>query len=399
MSTPDKRNTKFTVKLLGHHWGVRAEYIQFILRKAKQSKQGFKHNPIRRVKMIDDKTVHELFVQCLKRQVRRRTSVEALTARFNKLHLGKDVGSSSIARWLKHVKARKVKRVMVQQLSPGNIHARFLMASENKDNRWNHHFDLDEKWFYVATGNGWCWVSDDVMTKADIELIKNIPVRSKRYITKVMYLTVVSRPIVELDFDGKLYITRCSRPYKAKRPSKYHNKGDIYEKDCNVTGKFFLEKCKEVMAAITELYKDWDVTAHGPLPTVTVQIDGAGPHRAQWVEDELNRLGHENVPHIVWWRQAAQCPQSNMNDLAVYNHLAAEAARHDYSNAAELNQAVMDAWDSMSPVLLERVAAVKCVVMHELIKARGKVIKIPSSGIRSAQALGCLWQLIDEICA
>ena len=88
-----------------------------------------------------------------------------------------------------------------------------------------------------------------------------------------------------------------------------------------------------------------------------------------------------------------------MNDLAVYNHLAAEAARHDYSNAAELNQAVMDAWDSMSPVLLERVAAVKCVVMRELIKARGKVIKIPSSGIRSAQALGCLWQLIDEICA
>ena len=81
------------------------------------------------------------------------------------------------------------------------------MASENKNNGRNHHFELDKKWFYVATGNVWCWVGEDIMTKQDIEIIKNIPVRSKRYITKVMYLTVVSRPIKELDFDGKLYIT------------------------------------------------------------------------------------------------------------------------------------------------------------------------------------------------
>jgi hypothetical protein len=54
------------------------------------------------------------------------------------------------------------------------------------------------------------------------QAIKNIPVRSKRYITKVMFLTVVGRPIPELDHDGKLYIRRCSRPHTAKRPSKYH---------------------------------------------------------------------------------------------------------------------------------------------------------------------------------
>ena len=84
---------------------------------------------------------------------------------------------------------------MVQKSSPGNVHARFLMGSKHKNNRWKDHFDLDEKWFYVATGNGWCWVSEDIMTKQNIELIKNIPVRSKRYITKVMYLTVVSRPV------------------------------------------------------------------------------------------------------------------------------------------------------------------------------------------------------------
>jgi hypothetical protein len=91
------------------------------------------------------------------------------------MHSAIDVSSSSIGRWLKEFECRKVKHVMVQQLSPGHVHAMFLMGSEHKNNRWKHHFDLDEKWFYVATGNGWCWVSEDIMTKQDIELIKNIP--------------------------------------------------------------------------------------------------------------------------------------------------------------------------------------------------------------------------------
>ena len=57
-----------------------------------------------------------------------------------------------------------------------------------------------------------------------LQAIKNIPVRSKRYITKVMFLTVVGRPVPELDHDGKLYIRRCSRPYTAQKRSKHHEK-------------------------------------------------------------------------------------------------------------------------------------------------------------------------------
>jgi hypothetical protein len=65
MSTPSTRNVRYSLKLLGHHWGIGARYIQFILRKAKESKHGFKPNPIRRVKMIDAKKVQELFIQCV----------------------------------------------------------------------------------------------------------------------------------------------------------------------------------------------------------------------------------------------------------------------------------------------------------------------------------------------
>lgn len=90
--------------------------------------------------------------------------------------------------------------------------------------------------------------------------------------------------------------------------------------------------------------------------------------------------------------------QSNMNDLAVYMHLAAVAAKRDYSNSVQLVEAVHDAWDEMPPALLERIAAVKCIVMRELITAHGKVIKIPHRGLTEAQRLGCLWELVDELC-
>ena len=68
----------------------------------------------------------------------------------------KDVSIASVRRKLKRMKARKVKRVHVQQFSPGNQHARFVMACENVKNRWVNHFDLDEKWFYVVSRMGGC---------------------------------------------------------------------------------------------------------------------------------------------------------------------------------------------------------------------------------------------------
>ena len=87
-----------------------------------------------------------------------------------------------------------------------------------------------------------------------------------------------------------------------------------------------------------------------------------------------------------------------MNDLAVYMHLGGVVGKKDLTTPDQLVAAVMDAWDAMSPELLDRVAAVKCVVMRELITSKGKVIKIPSSKIREAQALGCLWELVELLC-
>ena len=126
--------------------------------------------PDRGVRFLDQPEMDALFWKSLIAGTRKKTSIEALTARFNKNNInGKDISCASIGRKLKQEKCRKVKRVYVQQLSPGNEAARFQMASEQIGNRWKHHFDLDEKWFFVVSTERFVWVCDDRMTKAEIE--------------------------------------------------------------------------------------------------------------------------------------------------------------------------------------------------------------------------------------
>ena len=159
------------VKAFAWSWGMSRGTLYELLATAKKSRQGMiRKKPDRGVRFLDQPEMDALFWKSLIAGTRKKTSIEALTARFNKNNTdGKDISCASIARKLKQEKCRKVKRVYVQQLSPGNEAARFQMASEQIDNRWKHHFDLDEKWFFVVSTERFVWVCDDRMTKAEIE--------------------------------------------------------------------------------------------------------------------------------------------------------------------------------------------------------------------------------------
>jgi hypothetical protein len=159
------------VKAFAWSWGMSRGALYVLIADAKKSRQGLaRQKPKRGVRYLDQPEMDALFWQSLIAGTRKKTSIEALTARFNKNNPKyKDISCASIARKLKQEKCRKVKRVYVQQLSPGNEAARFQMASEQIGNRWKHHFDLDEKWFFVVSTERFVWVCDDRMTKAEIE--------------------------------------------------------------------------------------------------------------------------------------------------------------------------------------------------------------------------------------
>ena len=328
LQNPDRKCRMNAVKEYAFKWGVSTSFLHSLLADAKTNTTALRRSKIKRdTKYMDMPEVDEIFMNVLTYRTRSKVSIETPTARFNEKTTGRAVNASMVRRKLKDIRARKVKRVYVQQLSPSNEAARFQMASENIKNRWVHHYDLDEKWFFVVTCDQWVWVCDDRMTPEEIMAIKNVPVRSKRFITKVMFLTVVGRPCKIINSDGKVYIRRCSQPYKAKKKSKYHERGDWYEKDCTVTGKYFIALCSEICAAITDLYASWDEDVYGPKPVVTVQIDGAGPHRAEATEAALKKMGRACSPQVVWWRQAAQCPQVKRHAFIRWRFLAPNTAQ------------------------------------------------------------------------
>lgn len=73
--------------------------------------------------------------------------------------------------------------------------------------RWDNWVDVDEKWFYVVSLKGFVWFLPDYMDLSAVQL----PVQSKRYIQKIMFLCAVAKPIYDKSgacvFDGKAHTT------------------------------------------------------------------------------------------------------------------------------------------------------------------------------------------------
>ena len=100
--------------------------------------------------------------------------------------------------------------------------------------RWRDHFDVDEKWFYAYCTGQRCKVPPGHNRPKK-------PLHSKSHIPKCMFLAVTALPRPEKGFDGKIGFFRVSEMVTAKRTSKYHQRGDQYEKDVTMNAAKYLE--------------------------------------------------------------------------------------------------------------------------------------------------------------
>ena len=382
------------VRALEHRWAVARGYCSKALLALTQTAGLKLTKNIRKhmkVKIMDKRENHDALVKLM---IERKAGLSnrQLMRAFNK-RTGNKQPVSQIQRKLKALGATKHKVEMRPKLKRQHVIARKLFAATMIDNRFHWHFDIDEKLFYTKSMNGYVWVLPDHMTEGEIRNIKEKHVESKSHITKVMVVTCVGRPIHNdlIDFDGKLYMTRCSVPYTAKQDSVNHKKGDRYDKDVNVNGELYVHIIKKILQRITVLFGE-----HYPDVTITIQHDGAGPHRSLKAEMEVTRLGSMNVPMVVFVRQNPQSPEQNANDLAVYRHLGAVVAEFDYRTADELMDAIIAAWRAIPEDVLDRVFAMKCLVFKEIVLMDGHSIKIPHVGLRAAQAADLLWKFVDE---
>lgn len=289
--------------------------------------------------------------------------------------------------------AKKHKPTFRPKLKREHKVARKIFATSMLDNRYKFWFDIDEKLFYCKTVNGYVWTLPGHMTDAEVRNLTEKHVESKSHVTKVMVVTAVGRPFTDGDFhfNGKAFLARCSVPYTAKKDGSLHKKGERYDKDVNVNGALYVHLIKQMLARFTVLFG-----AKYPDVKITVQHDGAGPHRSDWAEKMVTKLGALNVPMVVFVRQNPQSPEQNCNDLAIYRHLGSVVAEFDYRTAKALMDAIITAWRNIPEDLLDRVFAMKCLVFREIVRMNGDSIKIPSVGLRAAQKAGVLWRFIDE---
>jgi hypothetical protein len=195
---------------------------------------------------------------------------------------------------------------------------RLEWAEANRTNKWVHHVDIDEKWFYVYSHSG------KLKLPPGIEKPKQ-KLKSKRFIGKVMMLCAVARPDPSNNFDGLVGCWRVCEQQVAKRGDKRTGlkKGDRRTVDVTMDAdKFEAMLRADVIPAIRAQLSRARV--------VTLQMDNASPHKSKarpGAKTMMERLAavlrapRSGGPKIGFFRQVANSPDTNACDLGFFKSM------------------------------------------------------------------------------
>ena len=122
---------------------------------------------------------------------KRRLSKRRMAAKIFR-QTGVNISADTLVRQLKTLKVEVCRRRYCPQLTELHKVQRYVFGSKYNEERWKYWLDVDEKWFYVVRIKGFVWILPDYM---DAKHIQRLPVQSKRYITKVMYLCALARHV------------------------------------------------------------------------------------------------------------------------------------------------------------------------------------------------------------
>lgn len=246
---------------------------------------------------------------------------------------------------------------------------------------------------------GYVWILPDHM---DEDKIKSLPVQSKRYITKVMFLCAVAKPMYDecgqCLFDGKVGCWRVANWCKRKR--NYNGKklkykmGDDYVEDTSMGA----EKYKDMLLGLLLPRVREIRNLFWGAGTITIQHDGAPGHRAEGIERELTEAF--SSLECVFVRQPPKSPCSNMLDMAVFHSMSALVAQVDYETKDELVAAVDDAWACLSPDTLSMEWACKAITFVQFVALEGEEFSGVHVGLRKALAKGgweAVWEKVASV--
>lgn len=223
---------------------------------------------------------------------------------------------------------------------------------------------LDEKWFYLATSNRRYYLISGESPPLRVA-------RSKRFVTKVMFLVAVARPRFDANtgawFDGKVGMWPLTTQVPAARASRNRPRGTLVTKtiasiDTSVYKSFLIDK---VLPALVECWPAADRER-----TVFLQQDNARPHIAVNDLDFLAAVSRTGLD-VRLRNQPPNSPELNVLDLGFFTAIQSLQQRIQQRNIDELVGAVETAFRGTSRRALNNVFLTLQTVMDQIIQYKG----------------------------
>jgi hypothetical protein len=223
---------------------------------------------------------------------------------------------------------------------------------------------VDESWFYLRQNKEWVrqWPGDEPYEPLTVHHTSHIP--------KVMFLTAVARPVKAHNFNGMIGLWRICNYQIATKKSKFHNRGDVYVADCNVTAQY---------------YRNLLVGDHGVMQSIRekmpwmegerlfIQHDGASAHDKGGNKEFFETDEHTQLFNIGIIKQPAQSPDLNVNDLGFFRSLKCQvdSAKDVRGNLIDMIALIEKTFDEYDADTVERIFAHLVEVYRSILHCEG----------------------------
>ncbi|XP_074303211.1 uncharacterized protein LOC141637637 [Silene latifolia] len=280
---------------------------------------------------------------------------------------------------LKHA----LKCLIVEHVQADFLDLNAMSITKIKFAEMSHIIHMDEKWFYISyDGHKFYMVEGE-----------EVPYRScqsKRYITKVMFMCAVCRPIYsedgELLFDGKIGMFPFTKQPAAARASRNRLRGTMETKPIDSITKQVTRECiiEQVIPAIKTKWPE------GASKNIFIQQDNARPHIKN-NDQAFMAVANSESFNIQLTFQPPNSPDLNVNDLGYFRALQPLKSQQAAKSVDELVNSVMQAYVDYDHTKLNKVFLTLQAVMVEIMKTKGhNDFAIPHTGKDHLTALGIL---------
>ncbi|XP_042013473.1 uncharacterized protein LOC121761851 [Salvia splendens] len=309
-----------------------------------------------------------------------------------------EVSKSTVARFVKEHQLRPHTNAIKPILTASNKVARMRWSLSHiqpliangmlKYHPMHNVVHIDEKWFYMTKTSERYY-----LLPGETEPYRAC--KSKRFITKVMFMCAVCRPQFaengEVIFDGKIGIFPFTTMEPAKRKSKNRPPGTMETKPIHSVNKEVMRACllHKIIPAIKAKWPD------NMSKEIFIQQDNAKPH-INHNDAEFQAVASTDGFNFHIRCQPPQSPDCNVLDLGYFRAIQSLQDDKVAKGVDELLRNVHSSFDELSPYTLNNVFLTLQACLTEILKVQGcNGYKTPHMNKERLTRMGSLPQALE----